>query len=210
MTPRPRGRLLRQEAAEHEQLLQDKFNMALRMNYLEEQLLLLKDGEGFTETEVLTELAELHIALKAREDELRQRAFKWTQVVDDLEAQLEEAKVSPAGVQGRPQGQGDDAAPTSAEHYREMYSRLQEKLDVMTKQKQKALNDTNDLRRRVKKLSTDLDQQGKAMRDLKSDHEKALDSIYELETHIRQRNKQANESDKNVSLELDEEVRGVD
>ncbi|KAG7390910.1 hypothetical protein PHYPSEUDO_006394 [Phytophthora pseudosyringae] len=186
--PRPRGRLLRQETAAYEQLRREKFNMGLRIHHLEEKLQLLKIGEGYTEEKVLTELAELRVALKAREHELRQHTLNEIQVVDELKAQLEAARTSTSGEE---RAHADLPDPISTGHCREMCSRLQAKLYKMTQQEHRAVEDANDLRRQIQKMSRDLEQLGKATRGLKSDHEKALDTIYAFESQELQQREDA-------------------
>uniref|UniRef100_M4B5V7 Uncharacterized protein n=1 Tax=Hyaloperonospora arabidopsidis (strain Emoy2) TaxID=559515 RepID=M4B5V7_HYAAE len=183
---RPPGRLLRQEAAEQAQQVRDAFNMALRINYLEEQLLLLKGGEDSTKTEALVELAELRVTLNAREHELRQRTLEFTRVVDDLKAQVEEAKVAGDRAPPSPEEQKKGScavasSSTAIKQYQRICLKLRDKLDAMTKQREKSLSDASNLQEQVDKLSTDLRGERKAMRDLKGDYETALHRMYELE-----------------------------
>ena len=191
---RPPGRLLRQEAVEQAQHDRDAFNMALRINYLEEQLLLLKGGEDCTKTDVLAELAELRDAVSAREHELRQRTVDWTRVVDDLRAQLDVAKAArdrastPLQAPTKDVGAAAAAASSTAiKQYQRICLKLRDKLNAMTKQKEKSRADARSLQQRVDQLSTDLSAQGNARRDLERDHKTALDSLYELKTQVRQR-----------------------
>ncbi|POM75297.1 Demethylmenaquinone methyltransferase [Phytophthora palmivora] len=126
--------------------------MALRINYLEDQLRLLEDGEGYTDRDILVELRTLRYALKTREHELREHALK---LVNELEAQ--EAKTA-AGVKYQTHEQREVAVSDSAGHYQEMCSTLQEELDGMVLEKQKAIDAANDsqppeVQQRLAKLS---------------------------------------------------------
>lgn len=51
----------------------DNFNRALRINYLEEQLLRMQNGMDFATDELEAELVQLRLAVKERNHELRQR-----------------------------------------------------------------------------------------------------------------------------------------
>ena len=93
--PRDHSTLLREQAAERERLRMDNFNQALRINFLEERLLRMKEGTEFASEDLESELAQLRMALEEREHELRQRNFSMiraTEAIDMLHAQLEDAR----------------------------------------------------------------------------------------------------------------------
>ncbi|CAI5709830.1 unnamed protein product [Hyaloperonospora brassicae] len=93
--PRDHSTLLREQAAERERLRMDNFNQALRINFLEERLLRMKEGTEFASEDLESELAQLRMALEEREHELRQRNFSMiraTEAIDLLHAQLEDAR----------------------------------------------------------------------------------------------------------------------
>ncbi|KAL4094722.1 hypothetical protein PRIC1_010380 [Phytophthora ramorum] len=96
---REHSTLLREQEAERERLRMDNFNQALRINFLEERLLRVKQGTDFTSEDLENELAQLRIALEEREHELQQRNFSMiraTEAIDMLNAQLHEARVAAA------------------------------------------------------------------------------------------------------------------
>ncbi|GMF42101.1 unnamed protein product [Phytophthora lilii] len=77
----------------------DNFNQALRINFLEERLLRMKQGTDFASEDLESELAQLRIALEERDHELRQRNFSMiraTEAIDMLNAQLHEAQAAAA------------------------------------------------------------------------------------------------------------------
>ncbi|CAI5709677.1 unnamed protein product [Hyaloperonospora brassicae] len=204
---RPPGRLLRQEAAEQAQHGRDTFNMALRINYLEEQLLLLKGGEDCTKTDVLVELAELRDAVSAREHELRQRTLDWTRVVDDLRAQLDEAKGARDRASTPLQEPTKDvgaaaavASSTAVKQYQRICLKLRDKLNAMTEKKEKSRADARSLQQQVDQLSAVLCAQENARRDLERDYKTALDSMYELKTQARQRDTLRSELEERLKL----------
>lgn len=87
--------LLREQQAEREKLLMDNFNQALRINYLEERLLRVKQGTDFAGEDLESEVAQLRIALEEREHNIKQRNFamiRATEAIDVLTGQLNAAK----------------------------------------------------------------------------------------------------------------------
>ncbi|KUF75691.1 hypothetical protein AM587_10016246 [Phytophthora nicotianae] len=100
MTPtRDNSTLLREQEAERERLRMDNFNQALRINFLEERLLRMKQGTDFASEDLESELAQLRITLEERDHELRQRNFSMiraTEAIDMLNAQLHEAQAAAA------------------------------------------------------------------------------------------------------------------
>ncbi|OWZ20192.1 hypothetical protein PHMEG_0005426 [Phytophthora megakarya] len=100
MTPtRDNSTLLREQEAERERLRMDNFNQALRINFLEERLLRMKQGTDFASEDLECELAQLRITLEERDHELRQRNFSMiraTEAIDMLNAQLHEAQAAAA------------------------------------------------------------------------------------------------------------------
>lgn len=87
--------LLREQQAEREKLLMDNFNQALRINYLEERLLRVKQGTDFAGEDLESEVAQLRIALEEREHDIKQRNFamiRATEAIDVLTAQLNATK----------------------------------------------------------------------------------------------------------------------
>lgn len=87
--------LLREQQAEREKLLMDNFNQALRINYLEERLLRVKQGTDFAGEDLESEVAQLRIALEEREHDIKQRNFamiRATEAIDVLTGQLGAAK----------------------------------------------------------------------------------------------------------------------
>ncbi|KAE9012181.1 hypothetical protein PR003_g16900 [Phytophthora rubi] len=101
-TPTPsrdHSTLLREQEAERERLRMDNFNQALRINFLEERLLRMKQGTDFCSEDLESELAQLRLTLEEREHELRQRNFSMiraTEAIDMLNAQLHEAQAAAA------------------------------------------------------------------------------------------------------------------
>ncbi|KAG7399103.1 hypothetical protein PHYBOEH_009681 [Phytophthora boehmeriae] len=101
-TPTPtrdNSTLLREQEAERERLRMDNFNQALRINFLEERLLRVKQGTDFSGEDLESELAQLRITLEERDHELRQRNFSMiraTEAIDLLTAQLHEAQAAAA------------------------------------------------------------------------------------------------------------------
>ncbi|KAI9918686.1 hypothetical protein PsorP6_011731 [Peronosclerospora sorghi] len=93
--PRDHSTLLREQEAERERLRMDNFNQALRINFLEERLLRMKQGTDFASEDLESELAQLRLTLEERDHELRQRNFSMiraTEAIDMLSAQLQEAQ----------------------------------------------------------------------------------------------------------------------
>lgn len=87
--------LLREQQNEREKLLMDNFNQALRINYLEERLLRLKQGTDFAGEDLESEIAQLRIALEEREHDIKQRnmaMIRATEAIDVLTTQLNAAK----------------------------------------------------------------------------------------------------------------------
>ncbi|TDH66228.1 hypothetical protein CCR75_005861 [Bremia lactucae] len=169
-TFRPRGHLLRQESAVCDQLRRDKFNMALRINYLETQLQHLLEGKGYTEAEVLAELAELRMTLTKRENELHEYALKSSLMTNEPD---KNAKTTT---------ENQDQTVADFVSYKSMYTALQAELSATMQLKKQAIDDADKLRRQVTHLSIDYKSQGIAMRKLQSDYKTAQDKIYQLET----------------------------
>lgn len=113
-TPTPtrdHSTLLREQEAERERLRMDNFNQALRINFLEERLLRVKQGTDFAGEDLESELAQLRITLEERDHELRQRNFSMiraTEAIDLLTAQLHEAQA--AAARAREEAQRDAEA----------------------------------------------------------------------------------------------------
>ncbi|EEY55997.1 uncharacterized protein PITG_08746 [Phytophthora infestans T30-4] len=111
MTPtRDNSTLLREQEAERERLRMDNFNQALRINFLEERLLRMKQGTDFASEDLESELAQLRITLEERDHELRQRNFSMiraTEAIDMLNAQLHEAQAAAARAREEAQRQAE-------------------------------------------------------------------------------------------------------
>ncbi|KAK1946501.1 hypothetical protein P3T76_002054 [Phytophthora citrophthora] len=112
MTPtRDNSTLLREQEAERERLRMDNFNQALRINFLEERLLRMKQGTDFASEDLESELAQLRITLEERDHELRQRNFSMiraTEAIDMLNAQLHEAQAAAARAREEAQREAED------------------------------------------------------------------------------------------------------
>ncbi|TDH66432.1 hypothetical protein CCR75_005847 [Bremia lactucae] len=107
---RDHSTLLREQEAERERLRMDNFNQALRINFLEERLLRMKQGTDFSSEDLESELAQLRIALEERDHELRQRNFSMiraTEAIDMLTAQLHEAQAAAAQAKDEAQREAD-------------------------------------------------------------------------------------------------------
>ncbi|KAI9909621.1 hypothetical protein PsorP6_015005 [Peronosclerospora sorghi] len=65
--PRDHSTLLRDQEAERERLRMDNFNQALRINFLEERLLRMKQGTDFASEDLESELAQLRLTLEERD-----------------------------------------------------------------------------------------------------------------------------------------------
>ncbi|CAI5716315.1 unnamed protein product [Peronospora destructor] len=84
--------LLREQEAERERLRMDNFNQALRINFLEERLLRMKQRTDFASE-------DLRMTLEERDYELRQRNFSMiraTEALDMLHGKLQEAQETAA------------------------------------------------------------------------------------------------------------------
>jgi SMC interacting uncharacterized protein involved in chromosome segregation len=191
-SPQPRGRLLEKDRAEIERLELANFNKSLRINNLEELVLLLQKGEGFTEESVLRELTQLQTTLKASEDELHQQTAFWIQTVDELGAQLQQARAiatdGEEGGQNDVEGPGTEPAPVISQHDYDEKVKLQEQLDNLARAKQEQEGEIGYLQRQNATLSSQLEEQGRATHDVKRDYERAMDIVYELETRAKQQN----------------------
>ncbi|KAG1710284.1 hypothetical protein DVH05_017288 [Phytophthora capsici] len=112
MTPtRDNSTLLREQEAERERLRMDNFNQALRINFLEERLLRMKQGTDFASEDLESELAQLRITLEERDHELRQRNFSMiraTEAIDMLNAQLHEAQATAARAREEAQREAEE------------------------------------------------------------------------------------------------------
>lgn len=72
----------------------DNCNQALRINFLQEQLLRMKDGTAFGSDELKTELVQLRLVLKTRDQDLRQQNVNRIRATEALN--LLQTKVSAA------------------------------------------------------------------------------------------------------------------
>ncbi|RLN67640.1 hypothetical protein BBP00_00001513 [Phytophthora kernoviae] len=121
-TPTPtrdNSTLLREQEAERERLRMDNFNQALRINFLEERLLRVKQGTDFSGEDLESELVQLRISLEERDHELRQRNFSMiraTEAIDLLTAQLHEAQAAAARARDEAQREAEAQVQQHLQH----------------------------------------------------------------------------------------------
>ncbi|KAL3665842.1 hypothetical protein V7S43_009266 [Phytophthora oleae] len=177
MTPtRDNSTLLREQEAERERLRMDNFNQALRINFLEERLLRMKQGTDFASEDLESELVQLRITLEERDHELRQRNFSMiraTEAIDMLNAQLHEAQA--AAARAREEAQRD--AEAQLQHHleerggvdAETAERWREELDT-------ALHNEQQSQLNVQQLEQELQRQREAVDTLTSQLQELQDA----------------------------------
>uniref|UniRef100_M4B5R4 Centrosomin N-terminal motif 1 domain-containing protein n=1 Tax=Hyaloperonospora arabidopsidis (strain Emoy2) TaxID=559515 RepID=M4B5R4_HYAAE len=179
---RDHSTLLREQEAERERLRMDNFNQALRINFLEERLLRMKQGTDFASEDLESELAQLRMALEEREHELRQRnisMIRATEAIDLLNAQLQDAV--DAANRAREEAQGEAEA--------ELQSYLEERggIDAETAEKWREEMERRDQQNqeKIQELEHELQLQMEAVQTL-------TDQVQELE-QVRRREQQEDE-----------------
>ncbi|CAH0476041.1 unnamed protein product [Peronospora belbahrii] len=122
--------LLRQQENEREQLRIDNFNRALRINYLEEQLLRFNQGLGFGSEQLESEVIQLRSSLDQRERDLRRRdsaMTRATQAMDLLSSRLKEAQEQVKQAKKHAQDQLQAQRQQFRQEQRDMEAKLTEK-----------------------------------------------------------------------------------
>ncbi|OQS07065.1 pantothenate kinase [Thraustotheca clavata] len=87
--------LVRERDAERDRLMKEAFNMKLRINFLEEQLLKYKDGTGFEDEDFESENLHLRTVIEEKVQELERRNYLLVRARDAIEVlrvDLEAAK----------------------------------------------------------------------------------------------------------------------
>ncbi|KAG6965766.1 hypothetical protein JG688_00007056 [Phytophthora aleatoria] len=169
MTPtRDNSTLLREQEAERERLRMDNFNQALRINFLEERLLRMKQGTDFASEDLESELAQLRITLEERDHELRQRNFSMiraTEAIDMLNAQLHEAQA--AAARAREEAQRDAEAQLH-QHFEQRGGVDAETAERWRAELDTALHNQQQSQLKVQELDLELQRQREAVATLTS------------------------------------------
>ncbi|CAI5738647.1 unnamed protein product [Peronospora farinosa] len=158
--------LLREQEAERERLRMDNFNQALRINFLEERLLRMKQGTDFASEDLETELAQLRITLEERDYELRQRNFSMiraTEALDMLHGKLQEAQETAARARKDAQKEAQAQLQQHLEERGSVDAEMAEKwrLEVETTRKREQVN-----LEKIQQLEQEVERQRKDMRTL--------------------------------------------
>ncbi|KAH9107693.1 hypothetical protein AeMF1_017011 [Aphanomyces euteiches] len=111
--PRMDLQLIREGELERERLQKESFNMKLRINFLEEQLLKYKEGTAFEDEDFESENIHLRTVVEEKVQELERRNFLLVRARDAIEvlrADLESAKEANRFMASRSQNQLDEAS----------------------------------------------------------------------------------------------------
>ncbi|KAG9404309.1 hypothetical protein AC1031_004521 [Aphanomyces cochlioides] len=111
--PRMDLQLIREGELERERLQKESFNMKLRINFLEEQLLKYKEGTAFEDEDFESENVHLRTVVEEKVQELERRNFLLVRARDAIEvlrADLESAKEANRFMASRSQDQLDEAS----------------------------------------------------------------------------------------------------
>ncbi|KAL7996103.1 putative centrosomin motif 1 [Plasmopara halstedii] len=201
MTPtHDHSTLLREQEAEHERLRMDNFNQALRINFLEERLLRMKQGTDFCSEELESELAQLRITLEERDHELRQRNFSMiraTEAIDMLNAQLHEAQAAAARAREEAQQEAEAQLHFQLEARRGADAEIVEKIRA---QLDRALYNENQSQLKIQDLELELQRQNEVVATLTTQLQELQDANSRRDREIELRSQREEQNMHQVEL----------
>lgn len=171
--------LLREQQEAHQQLLNENFNKALRINYLEERLLEYTKGGAFTDEALSTEVFQLRLVVSEKDQQLKERdvaMIRASETLCRLQRQLKKSDQECAEAKERANrmaaSQGDQAV-------------WEERVEMMRKELQNVEIHASNLEGRVNELEQEVQIREQREEDIHRQYQvKRMESL-QAEGHMK-------------------------